>query len=67
MTFESADSYTLTSDDGQSSHWTKDKLAIFIHKYNLAYRYVAKSERKGTLELFNDEIDLVFKVNLHTY
>ena len=64
MLFDEATSYKLISDSGQSTFYRKDELALFIHNNSLSYKYIPKSQRKGTLELFNDEIDLVFSVIL---
>lgn len=67
MTFDEATTYKLIGEDGREVFYSRDELALFIHNNNLAYRYVPKSQRRGTLELFNDDIDLVFNVILYNH
>lgn len=64
MKFDQATSYKLTSDTGQTIFYRRDDLALLIYKNNLSYKYIASSQRRGILELFNDDIDLVFDVVL---
>jgi hypothetical protein len=64
MLFDDATRYKLTLD-AEIKYLTKEEMAIFLHKWNLSYRYVAKSAHKGILEFFNDYIDIIFDVVLY--
>lgn len=64
MRFENAHRYKLKQGN-DTKYFNFDELTLFIHKHNLSYRYVPRSEFRGTLELFNDLIDLTFDVILY--
>lgn len=65
MDFEDAKRYKLTTSSGIVTIMSREELALYIYQHNVSYRYIPKSARRGTLELFNDVIDLTFAVILY--
>lgn len=64
MLFEDANKYKLTNGK-KVKFLFRDDFILFLHLLNLSYRYIPKSYNAGNLELFNDNVDLVFDVVLY--
>lgn len=65
MKLEDAKRIKMASANGTVTILAQDEFVLFLHQHSLSYRYTPKSARRGTLELFNDSIDLTFSIILY--
>ncbi len=63
LDFQTAERYKLTYN-GMSKYYTRDELCLLIFQRELAYTFTKKTKTTGILELFNDKVEMVFKIRL---